>query len=83
MDLTDAINRWEQGPGKKWRSEKAVVDSLRQTEEIERHKYFLSQRLGYDVGEERAAMDWVHHHAENWRNWWEEQPQSGDLFEVY
>lgn len=26
--------------------------------EIERHKYFLSQRAGYDVGFECAAADW-------------------------
>lgn len=27
--------------------------------EIERHKYFLSERAGYDIGFEAAASDWI------------------------
>jgi hypothetical protein len=30
-----------------------------QTEWIEKHKYFLSQKEGYDVGFNAAAMSWV------------------------
>jgi hypothetical protein len=32
-------------------------------EEIERHKYFLSERAGYDVGWEFAEQDWMSNHA--------------------
>ena len=35
--------------------------------EIERHKYFLSERAGYDVGWEYAQEDWNRHYAEKWR----------------
>lgn len=35
--------------------------------DIERHKYFLSQQRGYDVGFEAAARDWLDHHAEEFR----------------
>lgn len=31
--------------------------------EIERHKYFLSERAGRDIGFEAAAADWLEHHA--------------------
>ena len=31
--------------------------------EIERHKYFLSEKAGYDVGWEFAAQDWMSNHA--------------------
>lgn len=33
------------------------------TAEIERHKYFLSEKAGYDVGWEHARQDWFEHHA--------------------
>ena len=35
--------------------------------DIERHKYFLSQHAGHDVGFEAAADDWLQHHAEAFR----------------
>ena len=35
--------------------------------EIERHKYFLSEKRGHDVGWEFAEQDWECHHAEQWR----------------
>jgi hypothetical protein len=35
--------------------------------EIERHKYFLSERQGHDVGWEFAEQDWERHHAARWR----------------
>jgi len=38
-----------------------------ETAEIERHKYFLSERLGYDVGFQAAAGDWLDRHAAEFR----------------
>ena len=35
--------------------------------EVERHKYFLSEKAGYDVGWEHAEADWLAHHAEQFR----------------
>ena len=35
--------------------------------EIERHKYFLSERMGYDVGWKFAEQDWVDKYADAWR----------------
>jgi len=38
-----------------------------ETHQIERHKYYLSQRAGHDVGFEAALEDWIEHHAAVWR----------------
>ena len=38
-----------------------------ETREIERHKYFLSEKQGHDVGWETAEQDWERHHAARWR----------------
>ena len=38
------------------------------TAEIERHKYFLSEKKGYDVGWDFAQDDWESQYGEAWRN---------------
>jgi hypothetical protein len=35
--------------------------------EIEKHKYFLSEQAGYDVGWDVAEQDWESNHAEQFR----------------
>jgi hypothetical protein len=35
--------------------------------EIERHKYFLSEKIGHDIGWDAAEQDWELHHAEQFR----------------
>lgn len=40
---------------------------LAEREEILRHKWLESERLGYDVGFERALLDWIRKHREGWR----------------
>lgn len=35
--------------------------------EIDRHKYFLSEACGHDVGFEAAARDWITRHADEFR----------------
>jgi len=35
--------------------------------EIEKHKYFLSEQAGYDVGWEAAEQDWESNHAARFR----------------
>ncbi len=41
--------------------------SSEEISEIERHKYFLSEKRGYDVGWETAEQDWDQNFAEQWR----------------
>jgi hypothetical protein len=40
---------------------------LAEREEILRHKWLESERLGYDIGFERALLDWIRRHRESWR----------------
>lgn len=41
--------------------------SSKELKEIERHKYFLSQERGYDVGFDTAKQDWVEKYAQIWQ----------------
>jgi len=41
---------------------------LAEREEILRHKWLESERLGYDIGFERALLDWIRKHREAWRS---------------
>jgi hypothetical protein len=36
-------------------------------EEILRHKWLESEKAGYDIGFERALMDWIVKHRSKWR----------------
>lgn len=36
-------------------------------EEILRHKWIESEKAGFDIGFERALVDWMLHHRSNWR----------------
>lgn len=40
---------------------------LAEREEILRHKWLESERLGHDIGFERALLDWIRKHREGWR----------------
>ncbi len=40
---------------------------LAEREEILKHKWLESERLGYDIGFEKALLDWIRKHRENWR----------------
>ena len=40
---------------------------LAERDEILKHKWIESERLGYDIGFERALLDWIRKHRENWR----------------
>ncbi len=39
---------------------------LAEREEILRHKWLLSERLGQDIGFERALLDWIRKHRTCW-----------------
>ncbi len=36
-------------------------------EEILKHKWLESEKAGYDIGIERAWVDWVMYHRQDWR----------------
>lgn len=40
---------------------------LAEREEILRHKWIESEKLGYDIGFERALLDWIVKHRSTWR----------------
>ncbi len=44
-----------------------VERSAAEIAEIEKHKYFLSERAGYDVGWQAAEQDWESNYAEEFR----------------
>ncbi len=75
--IRDTIESWESRFAPAWRKEKAMRDLNAQLREIERHKYYLSEKAGEDVGWEAAAKDWIQTHAGAWRGWWENRPDSG------
>lgn len=40
---------------------------LAEREEILRHKWIESEKQGYDIGFERALLDWIVKYRSNWR----------------
>lgn len=40
---------------------------LAEREEILKHKWIESERLGHDIGFERALLDWIRKHRDSWR----------------
>lgn len=40
---------------------------LAERDEILRHKWLESEKAGYDIGFERALLDWILKHRSNWR----------------
>jgi len=40
---------------------------LAERDEILRHKWLESEKVGKDIGFERALIDWIRKHRENWR----------------
>ncbi|MFZ4482604.1 MAG: hypothetical protein ACOYOL_01320 [Chthoniobacterales bacterium] len=41
---------------------------LAEREEILRHKWIESEKLGHDIGFEKALLDWVMRHRSAWRD---------------
>jgi len=39
---------------------------LAEREQILRHKWLESERLGHDIGFDRALMDWIRFHRRDW-----------------
>jgi hypothetical protein len=45
-------------------------EAAAEREEIMRHKWFLSEHAGYDVGYVHAMYDWIAKHRAGWRRSW-------------
>lgn len=41
---------------------------LAEREEILRHKWIESEKAGRDIGFERALLDWIRNHRDEWRS---------------
>ena len=41
---------------------------MEEREEILKHKWLESEKVGKDIGFEKALLSWVCHHREKWRN---------------
>lgn len=42
---------------------------LAEREEILKHKWIESEKAGRDVGFERALLDWIRNHRDDWKNY--------------
>ncbi len=62
---TDADPR---GGARSWaRRSTLYQEYLAEREEILRHKWLESEKVGYDIGFDAALIDWVTHHRAGWR----------------
>ena len=41
---------------------------LAERDEIMKHKWIESEKAGYDIGFERALLDWIRNHRDEWKN---------------
>ena len=51
---------------------------LAEREEIMRHKWIQSEQAGYDVGFEKALLDWLVKHRADWRRNRKAQQQNAE-----
>ena len=55
---------------------KLYQEFIAEREEIMRHKWIESEKAGYDVGFEKALLDWLIRHRADWRRRRKEQQTS-------
>ena len=67
--MSDASKQTQAGPQTDFvvRHSTLYQEFLAEREEILRHKWLESERLGYDIGFERALLDWIRKHRDDWR----------------
>ena len=49
---------------------------LAERDEILRHKWIESEKAGYDIGFEKALLDWTRNHRARWRSERRAQPSA-------
>jgi len=65
--MTMTAQKAEKEPHEFIKQSSLYQEFLAEREEILKHKWIESERLGYDVGFERALLDWIRKHRESWR----------------
>lgn len=65
-------------PNAVFRNSALYREFLLEREEILRHKWYLSEQAGQDVGFERALLDWIVKHRADWRNLREKEIAKGE-----
>lgn len=66
--MQESISRNDsQDKGDFVRNSSLYQEFLAERQEILRHKWIESEKMGYDIGFERALMDWIRNHREKWR----------------
>jgi hypothetical protein len=51
---------------------------LAERAEILRHKWIESEKVGHDIGFEKALLDWIVKHRAGWRALRQHKPTSGE-----
>ena len=51
---------------------------LAERAEILRHKWIESEKVGHDIGFEKALLDWIVKHRAGWRALRQNKPPGGD-----
>ena len=51
---------------------------LAERAEILRHKWIESEKVGHDIGFEKALLDWIVKHRAGWRALRQNKPSNGD-----
>ena len=72
VSVEETIDDWTRNYARIWREKRMELSSRNQMEQILKHKWFESEKLGHDVGQ-AAAVDWIEKYANAWREWWESE----------
>ncbi len=46
---------------------KIYQECLAEREEVLKHKWLESEKAGHDIGYDRALVDWIMNHRQDWR----------------
>jgi len=67
MKAQPEIHRDEESGNALVKRSSLYQEFLAEREEILRHKWVQSEKAGHDVGFERALLDWIRFHRDEWR----------------
>jgi hypothetical protein len=70
VDPEFAVELWMREHADDWRRRRALTAAELQAEEIRKHRWIESEKQHRDLGK-AAHLDWVMHHAADWRYWFE------------
>ncbi|MEA1927773.1 MAG: hypothetical protein U9N73_06165 [Candidatus Auribacterota bacterium] len=72
VSLDEALHNWEDNYARTWREKRLELSSRNQMEQILKHKWLESEKVGHDIGKD-AVSDWIDKYAAIWRKWWESE----------